>query len=73
VQSYTTLTLADVYAVLAFYLRHKHEIDDYVAWIYAESERKRQEWEKQYPPDENLRARIRAARLAQTPKPEEQA
>ena len=30
VQSYDTLQLADVYAVLTWYLRHKAEVDDYL-------------------------------------------
>jgi uncharacterized protein (DUF433 family) len=32
VQSYTTLQLADVYAVLAYYLRHRAEVDEYLRW-----------------------------------------
>jgi uncharacterized protein (DUF433 family) len=30
VQRYETLTLPDVYAVVAYYLRHRAEIDDYL-------------------------------------------
>jgi uncharacterized protein (DUF433 family) len=29
-ESYSTLSLADVYAVIAYYLNHRDEIDDYV-------------------------------------------
>lgn len=31
VRSYDTLSLADVYAVIAYYLRHRAEIDAYIA------------------------------------------
>jgi hypothetical protein len=31
VQQYPTLTLYDVYAVIAYYLRHRQEIEDYLA------------------------------------------
>lgn len=31
VQRYATLSLADVYAVIAFYLRHRGEVDAYLA------------------------------------------
>ena len=31
VQRYSTLTLPDVYAVIAYYLRHRGEIEDYLA------------------------------------------
>ncbi len=31
VQSYDTLTLADVYAVIGYYLRHRSEIEKYLA------------------------------------------
>ena len=31
VQRYTTLALLDVYAVLAYYLRHPNEIEEYLA------------------------------------------
>jgi len=29
--SYTTLGLADVYAVIAYYLRHQRDVDDHIA------------------------------------------
>jgi uncharacterized protein (DUF433 family) len=30
VQRYSTLSLADVYAVIAYYLRHRNEVDSYL-------------------------------------------
>jgi uncharacterized protein (DUF433 family) len=40
VQAYDTLDLADVYAVVAYYLRHKDEVKAYV----AERNQKMEEW-----------------------------
>jgi uncharacterized protein (DUF433 family) len=31
VQRYSTLALPDVYAVIAYYLRHRNEVEDYLA------------------------------------------
>lgn len=40
---FTTLRLADVYAVIAYYLRHKAEVQDYLRW----RDRKAEEvWQK---------------------------
>ncbi len=58
-ESYDTVALADVYAVLAYYLRHRAELEVYM------SERERQgavfqaRIESVYPPD-GLRARLLA-------------
>lgn len=60
VQSYTSLKLADVYAVLAYYLQHREEIDHYIAWIEEDSARMRQEWEKRFPLEANLKAKLLA-------------
>jgi uncharacterized protein (DUF433 family) len=38
VQSYDTLQLADVYAVLSWYLRHKGEVEDYLRKRAEEAE-----------------------------------
>lgn len=45
VESYTTLDLADVYDVIAYYLRHRAEIDDYIAQRITEAEELRKEIE----------------------------
>ncbi|KAB2865714.1 MAG: DUF433 domain-containing protein [Anaerolineae bacterium] len=63
VDSYPSLSLADVYAVLAYYLNHRAEIDTYVQQADAAVERIQQETEAAYPPKTlALRARLRALR-----------
>ena len=59
-RGYDTLTLADVYATLAYYLRHKAEVDEYVRQLAAEAEAIRAEFEAKFPPKvsrDELRAR----------------
>jgi uncharacterized protein (DUF433 family) len=60
VQSYTSLKLADVYAVLAYYLTHRQDIDRYVQWVEEESARIQQEIEERFPRDPNLKAKLLA-------------
>src|SRR5947199_1424789 len=57
VQSYDTLQLADVYAVLTWYLRHKAEVADYLRQRAAEAAAIRQRIEAQQPDRAALRAR----------------
>lgn len=66
VDSYPTLKLADVYAVLAYYLTHRADVDAYVRLADEAVARLQQETEAGYP-DETLalRARLRALRDAQ--------
>jgi uncharacterized protein (DUF433 family) len=61
---YPTLNLADVYAVLAYYLRHRQEIDDYLDTRHQEAEKLRQEIEARQPSRVELRAKL-LARKAQ--------
>src|SRR5437899_12255237 len=44
-QGYPTLHLADVYEVIAYYLRHRKDIDDYIQGRREEAEKLRQEIE----------------------------
>ena len=46
---YPTLHLADVYGVIAYYLRHPAEIDDYLGGRRQEAEKLRQEIEGRQP------------------------
>jgi uncharacterized protein (DUF433 family) len=62
VQSYDTLRLADVYAVLAWYLRHKPYVDDYLSKRAAEAQSIRQTIEAKQPGRAELRARLLAYR-----------
>ena len=45
VQRYSTLALADVYAVVAYYLRHRSELDEYLAQREQTAERVRRQIE----------------------------
>ncbi len=61
VGQYPTLTLADVYAVLAFYLQHAAEVTEYLARRRTESEASEREARGQ-PHMRDLRARLLARR-----------
>lgn len=50
VQRFDTLDLADVHAVLAYYLRHRPEVDDYLRRREAEAWDTRQRIEADLPP-----------------------
>jgi uncharacterized protein (DUF433 family) len=58
VASYPSLELSDVYAAIAYVLRNRAEIDDYMERSATESASVHEKWEKQYPTAE-LRARLR--------------
>jgi len=62
VQSYDTLQLADVYAVVTWYLRHKEEVEDYLRQRAAEAEAIRRTIEAKQPDRAGLRARLLARR-----------
>lgn len=63
VESYSSLKLADVYAVLAYYLTHRAEVDAYVRESDEEADRIQREIEANYLPETlALRARLRALR-----------
>lgn len=58
VQSYDTLQLADVYAVLTWYLRHKVDVEHYLRTRTEEAEVIRQTIEAKQPDMGDLRARL---------------
>ena len=62
VQSYDTLQLADVYAVLTWYLRHKADVEDYLRKRAEEAEAIRRTIEAKQPDRAELRARLMARR-----------
>jgi uncharacterized protein (DUF433 family) len=64
VRGFSTLQLADVYATIAYYLRHRKEVDDYLSVRREEAVRLRQEIEANQPDRANLRAKL-LARQAQ--------
>jgi uncharacterized protein (DUF433 family) len=59
-RGYSTLDLADVYAVIAYYLRHQGEVDAYLQARREEAERLRQEIETKQSGRAELRARLQA-------------
>lgn len=61
VESFPTLTLSDVYATIAYLLRHRSEVDDYLRQQAEEAEAIRQKIEEHYPTAE-LRQRLRTRR-----------
>jgi uncharacterized protein (DUF433 family) len=64
VHGYSTLKLADVYDVIAYYLRHRQEIDEYVHARREEAQKLREKIEAKQPSRVELRAKL-LARKAQ--------
>jgi uncharacterized protein (DUF433 family) len=62
VQRYSTLALPDVYAVVAYYLRHRSEIEGYLAQREQKAEEVRQRIESQQGDLSEIRARLLARR-----------
>jgi hypothetical protein len=63
-QGFPTLKLEDVYGVVAYYLRHRKEVDEYLRARRQEGEQLRQEIEANHPNRAQLRAKL-LARKAQ--------
>jgi uncharacterized protein (DUF433 family) len=63
VHGYPTLHLADVYAVISYYLRHRKEVDQYLQARRDEAERLRQEIEAKHPDRAALRAKLLARKV----------
>lgn len=61
-QRYATLALPDVYAVIAYYLRHRREVDAYLARREEESEEVRRRIEGRQGELSEIRARLLARR-----------
>lgn len=62
VQRYATLALPDVYAVIAYYLRHRSEVEEYLARREQKAEEVRQRIERQQGDLSGFRARLRTQR-----------
>src|SRR5205085_324976 len=58
---YPTVALADIYAVITYYLRHQEEVDQYLQQREAAAERVRKENEARWSP-EGVRERLLARR-----------
>jgi uncharacterized protein (DUF433 family) len=65
VHNYPTLQLADVYAVIAYYLRHSDEVNTYLQRRQVEAAELRREIESQQPGRAELRAKLLARRAEQ--------
>jgi uncharacterized protein (DUF433 family) len=63
VENFDVLDLADVYAVISYYLHHRAEVDEYMARNQQEGERLRAEHERRFP-SVGLRERLLARRDA---------
>lgn len=64
VQQYPTLSLADVYSVLGYYLQHRQEIEAYLVRRRERSAVVRQQNEERFDPV-GIRARLLARRPAE--------
>ena len=58
VQMYSTLKLADVYAAIAYYLRHRQEIRDYLEERERRAEVIRQSFQAEQPEMSEIRRRL---------------
>jgi uncharacterized protein (DUF433 family) len=63
-EKYPTLLRADVYSVIAYYLRHPDEVEEYLLRRRDEAARIRREIEQVCPPDD-LGARLRSRRTGE--------
>jgi uncharacterized protein (DUF433 family) len=61
VQQYTTLDLADVYAVIGYYLQHRAEVEEYLAARRVQRDEIRREVESRFDPH-GIRDRLLARR-----------
>lgn len=62
VQRYATLALSDVYAVIAYYLRHRSQVEAYLARREQQAEEARQRIESQQGDLSEIRTRLLARR-----------
>jgi uncharacterized protein (DUF433 family) len=60
VQRYSTLALPDVYTVIAYYLRHRNEVEGYLARREQEAEEVRERIEREQGDLSEIRARLLA-------------
>lgn len=58
--SYETVSLADVYAIFSYYLRHRAEVEAYLSGQEREADEIQARIEAEYPVPEGLRAKLLA-------------
>ena len=64
VQRYSTLSLPDVYSVIAYYLRHRSEVEGYLARRELKADEVLQRMEREQGDLSEIRARLLAQRQA---------
>ena len=64
VQQYPTTTLADIYSVIAYYLRHRNEVEAYLAERERQAEEVRQRIESRQGDLTQIRTRLLARKKA---------
>ena len=64
VQRYDTLTLADVYGVIGYYLRHRSDVDAYLTLRWSRADEVRGRIERSQPDMSEIRNRLLARRRA---------
>lgn len=63
-QQYSTATLADIYSVIAYYLRHRHEVEAYLTERERRAEEVRRRIESQQGEMTEIRNRLLARKQA---------
>ena len=63
VEQYPTLPIGEVYAVIAYYLRHRSDVDNYLEGRRQDADRVRRDYEARFPPKAGLRDRLMARRI----------
>lgn len=58
--AYPAVSLADIYSVIAYYLRHQQDVNDYIRQREARSEATRREVEARHPEMAGIRERLLA-------------
>jgi uncharacterized protein (DUF433 family) len=66
-EQYPSVELADIFAVIAYYLRHRAEVDEYLADEERLAEALRREWQNRFP-TVGLKERLLARRAANSDK-----
>ena len=54
-EGFPTIPLADIYAIIAYYLANRDVVDAYIQQVDEEAERTRKVWENRYTPDQKAR------------------
>lgn len=63
-EAFPSLTLADIHAVVGYFLRHRNELEEYLKRNRKLAERNRQELESKHPSLRSLKSRLLARRAA---------